>query len=75
MFLEHVPPPFGTADPMSREELDETFPPEALQDRFVDFFEDFMDILDVPLLLQLEHGQLEGLTREETRQILEYCGL
>ncbi|KAJ5424898.1 hypothetical protein N7445_010871 [Penicillium cf. griseofulvum] len=74
MFLEHVPPPFGTADPMSQEELDETFPPEAIQNRFVDFFEDFMDILDVPLLLQLEHGQLEGLTREETQQIREYCG-
>ncbi|KAJ5372130.1 hypothetical protein N7517_004136 [Penicillium concentricum] len=75
MFLEHVPPPFGTADPMSREELEKTFPPQFLQNRFVDFFVDFMDILDVPLLLQLEHGQLEGLTREETQQVREYCGL
>ncbi|KAJ5816895.1 hypothetical protein N7447_009128 [Penicillium robsamsonii] len=74
MFLEHLPPPFGTADPMSREEVDKTFPPQCLQNRFVDFFVDFMDILDVPLLLQLEHGQLEGMTREETQQVREYCG-
>ncbi|KAJ5971125.1 uncharacterized protein N7479_001043 [Penicillium vulpinum] len=74
MFLEHMPPPFGTADPMSREELSEKFPLQCLQHRYVDFFEDLMEVLDAPLLLQLEQGQLEGLTREQTQQIREYCG-
>jgi hypothetical protein len=35
-----------------------------LQHRYVDFFEDLMEVLDAPLLLQLEQGRLEGLTRE-----------
>ncbi|KAJ5854581.1 hypothetical protein N7534_007124 [Penicillium rubens] len=74
MFLEHMPAPFGTAGPMSREELDETFPLKALQHRYVDFFEDLMEVLDAPLLLQLEQGRLEGLTREETQRVRNYCG-
>ncbi|KAJ5510869.1 hypothetical protein N7453_002972 [Penicillium expansum] len=75
MFLEHMPPPFGTADPKSREELNEVCPLQLLQHRYVDFFEDLMEVLDAPLLLQLEHGQLEGLTREETQRVRDYCGL
>ncbi|CDM32413.1 hypothetical protein DTO013E5_3403 [Penicillium roqueforti] len=74
-FLGHMPPPFGTAGPMSQAEINEGFPLQALQHRYVEFFEDLMDVLDVPLLLQLEQGQLEGLTREETRQVREYCGI
>lgn len=74
MFLDYMPPPFGTANPMTREEVDETFPLQWLQHRYVDFFEDLMEVLDAPLLLQLEHGQLEGLTQEETQRVRDYCG-
>lgn len=75
MFLEYMPPPFGTAGPVSREELDEVWPLQWLQHRYVDFFEDLMEVLDAPLLLQLERGQLEGLTREETEWVRNYCGI
>lgn len=75
MFLEYMPPPFGTVDPMSREELDEVWPLQWLQHRYVDFFEDLMEVLDAPLLLQLERGQLEGLTQEETQWVRNYCGI
>ncbi|KAJ5922665.1 hypothetical protein N7516_010368 [Penicillium verrucosum] len=75
MFLEYMPPPFGTADPMSREELDGVWPLQWLQNRYVGFFEDLMEVLDAPLLLQLERGELEGLTREETEWIRNYCGI
>ncbi|KAG0154771.1 hypothetical protein PDIDSM_341 [Penicillium digitatum] len=75
MFLEYMPPPFGTADLKSREELDEVWPLQWLQHRYVDFCEDLMEVLDAPLLLQLEHGQLEGLTRGETQRVREYCGV
>lgn len=73
LVLEHIPSPHGTAGPISRAELDETFSMDFLQNHFVEFFEDFMEVLDVPLILQLERGQLEGLSREETQQLRASC--
>jgi hypothetical protein len=72
--LKHMPPPHGTAGPVSREELNETFPMDFLQEHFIEFFEDLMEVLDVPVILQLECGRLEGLTREETQRIRDQCG-
>ncbi|KAJ5306647.1 hypothetical protein PENANT_c003G09149 [Penicillium antarcticum] len=73
MFLEHIPPPYGTAAPASREELDRIFDVQLLHDRFTGFVEDLMEVLDAPLLVQLEQGQLIGLTREETQRVIEAC--
>ncbi|KAJ5124640.1 uncharacterized protein N7515_008465 [Penicillium bovifimosum] len=73
--LKHMPPPHGTAGPVSREGLHETFSMDFLQEHFVEFFEDLMEGLDVPVILQLECGQLEGLTREETQRIRDQCGV
>lgn len=73
MVLARMPPPHGTSGPVNREELDEIFPLEFLRQHFVEFFEDLMEVLDVPLILQMEHGQLEGLTREETRVLRDSC--
>ncbi|CAG8132707.1 unnamed protein product [Penicillium olsonii] len=73
LFLQHIPPPHGAANPASREELDGLFPLSELETEFASFVEDFMDVLDPPLLLQLEKGQLQGLTREDTRRIRAHC--
>jgi hypothetical protein len=73
MFLEHMPPPYGTAAPASREELDRIFDVQLLHNRLIGFFEYLMDVLDVPLLVQVEQGQLIGLTHEETQRVIEYC--
>jgi hypothetical protein len=72
-FLTRIPAPHGTAGPVSQEELDELFPLWSLESEFVGFVEDLMEVLDAPLLVQLEQGRLEGFTREETQRIREYC--
>ncbi|CAG7998059.1 unnamed protein product [Penicillium salamii] len=72
-FLGHIPPPYGTAGPATREELDGLFPLSELESEFTGFVDDFMDVLDAPLLLQLEQGHLEGLTREDTCRIRDHC--
>lgn len=36
-----------------------------------EFLYDLMKTLDAPILLQLERGKLDGLTREETKNLLE----
>ncbi|KAJ5555476.1 hypothetical protein N7535_007914 [Penicillium sp. DV-2018c] len=72
--LKHLPPPYGTAGPVSREVLNKTFPTDFLQEHFVEFFEDLMEGLDVPVIVQLECSELEGLTREETQRIRDQCG-
>ncbi|KAJ5366934.1 hypothetical protein N7541_000875 [Penicillium brevicompactum] len=73
LFLEHMPSPYGTTGPATREQLDTLFPLSELESEFTGFVEDFMDILDAPLLLQLEQGQLQGWTPEETRRIRLEC--
>ncbi|KAJ5348166.1 uncharacterized protein N7506_001419 [Penicillium brevicompactum] len=73
LFLEHMPSPYGTTGPATREQLDTLFPLSELDSEFIGFVEDFMDILDAPLLLQLEQGQLQGWTPEETRRIRLEC--
>ncbi|KAJ5766408.1 uncharacterized protein N7511_004024 [Penicillium nucicola] len=75
MILEHIPPPYGTAAPATREELDRLFDVQLLHGRFTQFFEDLMEALDIPLLVQLEQGQLVGLTREETQRVIQHCRL
>ncbi|KAL4805242.1 hypothetical protein BDV18DRAFT_140482, partial [Aspergillus unguis] len=40
-----------------------------------DLLVDIMQLLEAPILLQLERGQLEGLTRAETQQLKERAGL
>ena len=73
IFLTGMPPPYGTSGPVTQAGLDELFPLCALESEFVGFIEDLMEVLDAPLLVQLEQGQLEGFTREETRRIRDYC--
>lgn len=73
LFLEHMPAPYGTAGPASREQLDALFPLSELESEFIGFVEDFMNVLDAPILLQLEQGKLDGWTREETQQMREDC--
>lgn len=68
-----MPPPHGTECQFNREKVDEAFTLASLQHDFAGFMEDLMEVLDVPLLIQAEQGQLEGFTREETQQILEHC--
>ncbi|KAJ5780879.1 hypothetical protein N7457_006039 [Penicillium paradoxum] len=73
LVLERMPSPHGTAGPVSREELDEIFPMDFLHQHFVEFFEDLMEVLEVPLILQLERGQVEDLTRDDTRRLRGSC--
>jgi hypothetical protein len=72
-FLTQIPPPYGTAGPVSEENLVEMFPLSDLASEFTGFVEDLMEVLDAPLLVQLEQGQLEGFTAEETQRIRDYC--
>ncbi|KAI9845951.1 MAG: hypothetical protein M1838_001500 [Thelocarpon superellum] len=43
--------------------------------RTVGFLCDVVENLPLPVLVQLERGQLEGWTREETTMLLESCGV
>lgn len=68
-----MPPPYGTERQFNREKVEAVFTLTSLQYDFAGFMKDLMEVLDVPLLVQAEQGQLEGFTREETQQILEHC--
>jgi hypothetical protein len=43
--------------------------------KIVDFLEALTTAQPKPLLIQLEGGQIDGMTREETAELMERCGL
>lgn len=49
-------------------------PLPRLQDAIVDFMSNLIEGLEAPVLVQLERGQLHGLSRVETQQLKDRVG-
>ncbi|KAI9040515.1 uncharacterized protein KD926_008220 [Aspergillus affinis] len=67
-------PPMGITLAVQVESSSREMPLLNLQDAMVDFLSNLMEGLEAPVLVQLERGQLQGLSRTETKQLKEKVG-
>lgn len=67
-------PPMGVSLPAQVEMFSREMPLPRLQDAIVDFMSNLIEGLEAPVLVQLERGQLHGLSRVETQQLKDRVG-
>ncbi|KAK1146716.1 hypothetical protein N8T08_002789 [Aspergillus melleus] len=66
--------PMGSTLAVQIELSSRDMPLPNIQDAMVDFLSNLIEGLDAPVLVQLERGQLQGLSRAETKQLKERVG-
>jgi hypothetical protein len=67
--------PESMEDHAAWETLNQQYPFGHFKAIVVEFLFELMTTLDPPILLQLERGQLDGLTSEETQQLMKEAGM
>lgn len=67
-------PPMGSTLAVQVESSSREMPLPNIQDAMIDFLSNLIEGLDAPVLVQLERGQLQGLSRAETKQLKERVG-
>lgn len=66
--------PDSTEDYAAWEALDEQFTFGYFKEMVMTFLFDLMAVLDPPILVQAELGQINGMTPEETEELKQRCG-
>ncbi|PYH41152.1 uncharacterized protein BP01DRAFT_186981 [Aspergillus saccharolyticus JOP 1030-1] len=74
-YLRYFRPPRGLSLEMHLKNMSSILPAAQLAHAVIDYLVNMMKSLDPPILLQLERGKLDGLTREETRLLKARIGL
>lgn len=70
-YLRHLQRPTGVPIETHLEHVSNRFPLFRFEEIAIGFLSDLMKILDPPVLLQLERGKLNGMTRAETQELKE----
>lgn len=74
-YIEYLQPPPGIAVYSQLEETAAKFTMPQLEAMIIEFLIDLMGQLKVPILMQLELGKLDGLSREDTLALKDRVGL
>ncbi|KJK67647.1 hypothetical protein P875_00109117 [Aspergillus parasiticus SU-1] len=73
--ISHLQPPDGTSLNVHMRTVSARFPINKFKYSVFDTVVNIMKVLEPPVLLQLERGQLWGLSRTETKQLKDRVGL
>ncbi|KAB8215179.1 hypothetical protein BDV33DRAFT_181349 [Aspergillus novoparasiticus] len=73
--ISHLQPPDGTPLNVHMRTVSARFPINKFKYSVFDTLVNIMKVLEPPVLLQLERGQLWGLSRTETKQLKDRVGL
>ena len=75
MYAKYLQPRPGIPPSEQLEEVAVKFPLPEVEETMIDFLVDPMGLLKTPILIQLERGKLDGLSREDTLALKDRVGL